>query len=63
MRGHDDEVAASLLGGVYDGFVRMVLFDLHGFADDTGQTRCFGDAIQYLFRVHFGALGVLGKSS
>jgi hypothetical protein len=41
----------------------MVLFDLHGFADDTGQTRCFGDTIQYLFRVRFGALGVLSKGS
>jgi len=40
----------------------MILFDLHGFADDTGLTRFFGDAVQYLFRVRFGALGVLGKS-
>ena len=63
VRGHDDEIATSLLGGLDDGFVRMILFDLHGFADDTGLTRFFGDAVQYLFRVRFGARGVLGKGS
>jgi len=53
VRGHDDEIAASLLGGLNDGFVRMILFDLHGFAYDTSQARFFGDAIQYLFRMRF----------
>jgi hypothetical protein len=62
MRGHDDEIAASLFGGLNDGFVRMILLDVNGFADYTGQTRFFGDAIQYLFRVRFGALGVLSKA-
>ena len=63
VRGHDDEVAASLFSGLDDGFVRMILFDLHGFAGYTGQTRGFGNATQYLFCVRFGAFGVLGKSS
>ena len=46
VRGHDDEVAASLLGGVYDALVSMILFDLHGFTDDTSRAGFFGDAIQ-----------------
>jgi len=60
VRGHDDEIAASLLGGLNDGFVRMILFDLHGFADDASLARFFGDATQYLFRMRFGARSVRG---
>jgi len=60
--GHDNEIAGSLLGGLDDGFVRMILLDLNGFADDTSRTRFFGDAIQYLFRARFGARGMLSKS-
>ena len=63
VRGHDDEVAASLLGGVYDTLVRMILFDLHGFTDDTSRAGFFGDSIQYALRVRFGALGMLGESA
>ena len=46
VRGHDDEIAASLLGDVNDSLVRMILFDLHGFADDISCVRLFGDLIQ-----------------
>jgi hypothetical protein len=62
VRGHDDEIAASLLGGVDDPLIRMILFDLHGFADDIRCVSLFGDLIQYAPRVRFGALGVLDKS-
>jgi hypothetical protein len=62
VRGHDDEVAASLRGGVYDALVRMILFDLHSFTDDTSRAGFFGDSIQYAPRVRFGALDVLGES-
>src|SRR5215831_11022758 len=63
VRGHDDEIAASSLGGADDAFVRMVLFDLHGFADDTSCASFLGDALQYALRMRFGARGVLGKSA
>ena len=62
MRGHDDEVAASLLGGLDDGFVRMILFDLHGFADDTSQTRCFGDAINIFSACTFARAACSAKA-
>jgi hypothetical protein len=45
VRGHDDEIAASLLGGVDDPLVSMILFDLHGFADDISCVSLFGDLI------------------
>ena len=45
VRGHDDEIAASLLGDVNDSLVRMILFDLHGFAGDTSCASLFGDRI------------------
>src|SRR5262245_3039243 len=61
VRGHDDEIAPSPLGGLDDAFVRMVLFDLHRFARHTRGTRLLRDAIQYLLCVRLGALGMLGK--
>src|SRR5438093_4630369 len=62
MRGHDDEIASSLLGGLNNAFVGMVLLDLHCFADYTSRASLFRDAVQDLLRVGFGTLGVQSKS-
>jgi len=37
-----DEIAAALLGGVDDPLVRMILFNLYGFADDPGCASLLG---------------------
>ena len=62
MRGHNDEITASLFGGLDDGLVRMILFDLHGFAAYTSCASFFGDATQYVSRMRSGTLGMLSKS-
>ena len=63
VRGHNDEIAASLLGGVYDALVSLILFDLQGLANHTNRASFFRNSIQYSLCVCFGAFGVLGKSA
>jgi hypothetical protein len=62
VRGHDDEIATSLFGGLDDGLVRMIFLDLRGVAGDTGGASLLRDTVQYFLRMRFDALGVLGKS-
>ena len=62
VRGHDDEIAAFLLGGIYDALISLILFDLHGLANYTSRASLFRHSIQYPLCVRFGALGVLGKA-
>ena len=61
MRGHDDEIAVPLLGGLNDGFVRLILFDLHGFTGYACGARVLGDAVQYLSSMRFGVLDMRRK--
>src|SRR5262249_15020377 len=62
VRGHDDEIAASSLGGVDDAFVRMIPFDLHGFADDTSCASFLGDALQYALRMRLARAACSAKA-
>src|ERR1700745_3541618 len=62
VRGHDDEIAAPLLGGVYDALVSLILFDLNGLANHTSRASFFPDSLQYPLCVSCGAFGVLTKS-
>ena len=42
VRRHDDEIAFSLLGGLDNRLMGMILQDLRGFALDPRRARCFG---------------------
>src|SRR5262249_56078868 len=61
VRGHDDEIAPSPLGGLDDAFVGMVLFDLHRFTRHTRGAGLLRDAIQYLLSVRLSALALPAK--
>src|SRR5436190_22597935 len=63
MRGHNDEIAASLLSAVYDALVSLILFDLNGLANHTSRASLFRDSIQYPLCVGVVAFSVLGKRS
>ena len=63
VRRHDDEIASSLLGGLDNRLMGMILQDLRGFALDPRRARRFRHRAQYLAGMRFGVLGIFGEGS